>query len=78
MIRIVQFKISPLLKYLAKTERVHKVIFNTVVKERVLQSAAVALELLLQTGCNSIPRDRHIFLFTKMSRVVLQLSQPLS
>jgi hypothetical protein len=59
MIRIVQFRTSPLLKYLAKLERVHKVIFNTVIKEMVLQSAAVALALLLQTGCNSITSDRH-------------------
>ena len=33
------------------------------------------MALLLQTGCNSIRRDRHIFLFTKMSRTVPRLPQ---
>jgi hypothetical protein len=41
----------------------------------VLQSAAVVLALLLQTGCNSIPRDNLMFIFTKISRMVLRVPQ---
>ena len=70
---IVPFRISPHLTYLAKQERVYKVILDTVIKEREIQATVILMTLLLQTGCNSIPRDRHIILFTVMSRTVLRL-----
>jgi len=74
--KIVQFRICPHLTYIAKQEQMYKVILDTVIKEREIQPTAVLMTLLLQTGCNSIPRDTHIFLFTEMSRTVLRLPHP--
>ena len=56
-------------------ERLYTIILDTVIKKRELQAPAVLIALLLQTGWNLITRDRHIFLFTEMSRTVLRLTQ---
>jgi hypothetical protein len=53
-----------------------KLFLDTAIKEKALQVPSVLMALFLQTGFNSILRDRHISLFTEMSRTVLRVSQP--